>query len=76
MTRVGNLALEMGSTPPDPGIGHRGGREQELGIWVERVREHLIACRHLDDPAQVHDRDPVALVTDYRQVMCNEEVGQ
>ena len=31
---------------------------------------------HLDDPAEVHHRDPVADVADDRQVVGDEQVGQ
>ncbi len=36
----------------------------------------LLDWRHLDDLAEVHDRDPVADVPDDRQVVRDEDVGE
>ena len=40
------------------------------------VGEQLLGGRGLDDPAEVHHRDPVADVADHREVVGDEEVGQ
>ena len=36
----------------------------------------VVARRHLADPAEVHDHDPVADVTHHREVVRDEEIGE
>ena len=43
---------------------------------MERVVVELLGRRDLDDPAEVHDRDPVGDVADDGQVVRDEEVGK
>ena len=74
--RAGHVPRQDNALPPQPRMrdGHR--REQCFGVRVLRIGEQLIGHRDLDDPAQVHDRDPVADVLDHRQVVGDEQVGQ
>jgi hypothetical protein len=43
---------------------------------VQRRLVHRLARADLAEPAQVHDRDPVADLLDQRQVVGDEQVGQ
>src|SRR5690606_15602313 len=48
--------------PPVLGVGHRDGVEQRLGVGMGGGPVHRLERPHLDDPAQIHDGDPVAHV--------------
>ncbi len=54
----------------------RDGGKQPLGVGVPWVGEQPLGRCDLDDPAQVHDRDPVAEVPDDGQVVRDEQQGQ
>ena len=43
---------------------------------MPRVGEHLVRRRLLDDPPQVHDRDPVADVAHDREIVGDEQHGE
>ena len=51
----------------------RRGGEQGAGVGVARVGEQRIALGFLDDPAEVHDGDPVAEVADDSEVVRDED---
>src|SRR5664279_4727750 len=54
--------------------GDRG--QQCLGVRVRRPVIEGVNRAGLDDPAEIHDRDPVSDHSDHRQVVGDEEVGQ
>ena len=64
--RVGHLALEHDRREPLD-LGHD--REQRPGVGVPRRLEDLLGGAALDDPAEVHDRDPVGDVPGQAQVV-------
>ena len=74
--RAGRVADDRGS------LGHASrnelgdGAEQALRVRVARIREELVHRRRLDDPAEVHHRDPVADVADDRHVVRDQEQRQ
>ena len=43
---------------------------------MRRVAEERLAVRELDDPAEVHHRDPVAHVPDNTEIVADEDEGQ
>ena len=43
---------------------------------MQRVVEELVARRKLDDAAEIHDRDALAEMPHYRQVVGDEQVGK
>jgi hypothetical protein len=51
-------------------------RDRVILCTVERVVVELVARRDLDDPPEVHDRDPVRDVPDDREVVRDEEVRE
>ncbi len=57
-------------------VGHRDGRQQRLGVGVRRVVVDLLVRADLDDPAEVHDADPVGDVPDDGQVVRDEQEAQ
>ena len=57
-------------------IGDRHGREQRLGVRVDRPLVELLRRRELDDLAEVHHRDAVGDVADDAEVVGDEDVGQ
>lgn len=62
--------------PLDDGVGHRGSREQRLGVGVLRRGEQL-GCRGLfDDLPEVHHGDPVREVLDGRRVVGDEQAAE
>jgi hypothetical protein len=40
---------------------------------VLRISIEPIACRDLDDLAEIHHGNPVAKIADYREVVCHEQ---
>ena len=73
--RAGWIPLE--NEPPTLGGGIRNGngRQERLGVGMERLRVQFLAIRQLRDLAEVHHRHTVADVLHDPQVMRNEEVG-
>ena len=62
--------------PCAPRLRDRHRRQQRLGVGVQRHLEQARLVGHLDDAAEIHDRDPVADVLDHRQIVRDEQVGQ
>ena len=61
---------------PSPGSpGEVGRREQALGVPVARPAEHLLDRTGLDDPAAVHDEDPLARRRHHGQVVGDQQEG-
>ena len=58
------------------GVGVRDRREQRLRVRVLGVGEDLLGRPDLDDPAEVHDRDPVAEELRAGQVVGDVDVGE
>jgi hypothetical protein len=58
------------------GIGDWQGREQRLGVGVQRPGEERLGARDLDDLADIHHDDAVADVLDHAEIMADEEIGQ
>src|SRR5687768_10300529 len=58
--------------PSVPSI--RDGSQQTARIVLRRPIEHLSCGRKLDDPAQIHDGDPIAEVFDDRHVVADEDI--
>src|SRR5215210_1390857 len=60
--RARHLPGEDDALPP-PGavlVGDQGnGRQQRLRVRMDRIVPELVCRRHLDDDAEIHDRDPV-----------------
>src|SRR5271165_3992221 len=69
--RARNLALNRLERAPglDARVGHRYCRQQRLGVGMERMVEKLVACRQLDDPAEIHDRNALTQMPHDREVM-------
>src|ERR1700730_1537280 len=60
----------------DIGVGDRYGGEQRAAVRMScRVKDALPA-RRLDDAAKIHDGDLIADVTDDRQIVGDEDVGE
>ena len=74
--RAGRVALDGRGLVDGAGRHPRDGGQQAAGVGVARLGVQLLGRRHLDDPAQVHDRDPVAQVPDHGQVVRDEQQGQ
>ncbi len=43
---------------------------------MQRVVEQFVALGELDDPAEIHHRDPLAEMPDHRQIVRDEQIGQ
>ena len=62
------------AVPPDDPAQVRDGREQRLGVRVLRAAEDLLArSPALDDPAVLHDDDPVRHVGHHAHVVGDED---
>ncbi len=61
---------------PQGRIGSRNGRNEGFGVGMGRPAADRLAGAGLDNPAAIHDGDPVAHVTDDPEVMGDEQVGQ
>src|SRR5689334_24204245 len=73
--RVRYVALDRGG---DDGARTRArdGREQGLGVGVERLLEQVVGGRELDDLARVHHGHPVAHVADDWEAVADDDEGQ
>jgi hypothetical protein len=49
--------------------------QQRLGVRMLGSAEDLGARSRLDDPTQVHDRDPISDLADHREIVGDEQVG-
>src|SRR5262245_60667550 len=59
---------------PDPLVLDRGdGIQQQAGVGVLRIGQHLLGLTELDDAAPVHDRDVVADIVGGSQIVRNIE---
>ena len=72
----GTSPLQDDPLPAEGRVGDRDGRHQGLRVRVLLVPEQLATVGQLGDPAEVHDRDPVADVLDDAHVVGDEHVGQ
>ena len=66
---IRRLAAEDDRPSAHRWIGDRHDREERLGVGVPRVREHLARRPVFDDPAEIHDRDPIRIRRDRREVV-------
>ena len=57
-------------------VRERDRRQERLGVGVLRAPVHLVGRTLLDDPPEVHHRDPVAHVAHEREVVRDEEVRE
>ena len=67
------LGLPLGL---NDGVRDGDGREQRLGIGVERVAVQLLRAGDLHDLAQIHDGHTVRDVLDHGKIVGHEQVGQ
>src|ERR1700674_4816614 len=74
--RVGYFALEDDPFGAKARIRFGDRRQEGLGIWMLWRREQFFGGRGLDDPADVHYRDPLADVLDDAEVVRDEEIGK
>ena len=58
------------------GLGNGSCRDQCLRIGVQRLLIELLACGQLHELAQVHDCHLVGDVSDNREVMPDEDIGE
>jgi hypothetical protein len=58
------------------GVRDRDRGQQRLGVGVDGPHVELLGRRHLDDLAEVHDRDAVRHVPHHAQVVSDEDVGE
>lgn len=54
--------------------GHR--IQQGSGVGMMRIAEQLVPRAHFDDPAEIHNGDPVAEILRRCQVMSDKEIGE
>ena len=57
-------------------VGVGDGREQRLGVRMERVLVELLGRRQLGHLAQVHHADAIGEVLDDREVVRDEQIGE
>src|SRR5262245_30116434 len=50
--------------------------DERLRVGMVRRRKEISRGSELDDPAEIHDRDPVSDVPNKAQVVADEEIGQ
>ena len=74
--RAWDIAFQDHRGSAGPRLRHRHRREQRLGVRMPWRGEDLLPWRHLDDLAEIHDRDTVRHVLDDREIMTDEEQRQ
>ncbi len=72
----GDLAFEFRHHHLRLGVGHRRGVAQHARIGMQRIVEDRGHRAFLDDPAQIHDGDAAAEMTDHAQVVGDEDEAQ
>jgi hypothetical protein len=55
-------------------VGTGDGREQGPGIGMQGFFVNTLARAQLDDVSQIHYGDPIGNVTDYREIVGNENI--
>src|ERR1700739_1369142 len=71
--RARHVALQDHRGGHSPGLRYRHSGKQSLGVGMLRRGEDLLPGRHLDDLAEIHDRDTVGHVLDNGQIVADEE---
>ena len=71
---IRNLAPRQHLPPASHRVWNRYGLQEGLRVWMLRVGVDPLRGAHLDDSAQVHDRDSVTDEFRGRQVVCDKEV--
>ena len=57
-------------------IRHRNRGQQGFGIGVYGIGKNLCGGPFFDNDTQIHHSDAVGDMTDYRQIMCDEQIAQ
>lgn len=68
--------MEHDALPPCGRIGHRNGREQRHGVGMSGPGEESIRESDLHQLPEIHDGDAIRQMTNHRQIMSDEEVGE
>ena len=77
LTGLGTSPLQDDPLAAQLRVGHRDGRHERLRCTGAPGRRNSVApVGQLGDPAEVHDRDPIADVLDDAHVVGDEHVGQ
>src|SRR6202051_2306498 len=58
------------------GVGNRYGGEQRAAVRMGCRVKNALPARRLDDAAKIHDGDLIADMTDDRQIVGDEDVGE
>ena len=74
--RPGHVAAENDAGALALRVGHRGGGQQRLRVWMVRRVEQRGCLRDFHQPAEIHDRDPVRDVPHHGEVVRYEHIGQ
>src|SRR5881628_861101 len=74
--RTRQFSLDLRSAALEFRIRHRDRRQERLRVRVQRLRDDFLSDPELDDPAQVHDRDPVRHVPRHPDVVGDEHEGE
>ena len=74
--RAWKIALEKDSGPLRFWVWNRDGGQKSLGVRVEGLTIQICRRSQFDDPAQVHDRDPIADMTNHVQIVRNKDHGK
>ena len=77
-TSVGSGSSPLSSSrfPPPPAAGTGTAVDQRLRVGMLRALDHVDRRSLLDDPAQIHDRDPVAQRPGEAEVVGDEDQRQ
>ena len=54
----------------------RHGRQQRLGVGMQRHLEQALLVGHLDDAAEIHDGDAMRDVLDHGEIVRHQQVGE
>ncbi|MCY1522640.1 hypothetical protein D9M68_575020 [compost metagenome] len=73
--RVGEFALDPDLRLARVRVDRRGGREQGLGVGVQRALVEFVRRAHFRRAAEVHHQHVVGHVAHHRQVVGDEHVG-
>src|SRR6478672_2806884 len=69
----GDVTSDRGAPTTKQGIGARNRLEQPDRVGMLRRSEDLLCLRDLDDPTEIHDRDPVRDVAYDRELVRDED---
>src|SRR5215211_2683344 len=73
INRIGSLTFQNDPLSAQARIRNRNHGEQCLGVWVLRIRQHILRLTQFHDATQVHHSHTVRKIAHGSKIMCNKD---